>query len=352
MDFLFQWNYNSHNNITNYKGSIMFRNRDHDKNENNVTTTPTISSSKRNGFVSLDVETANSNPRSICSIGLVKFIDGKIIDEYYSLLNPEEEFNFFNTKIHGIKSIDVSDSPTFPEIYKEIIKFIDDLPVVAHFAQFDIKALSDAAKKYEVPINDFSYFCSYKLSKKALPNQLNYKLNTLTQYFNIELEHHNALSDAKAAGQIVNKLIENCNHQNLYEFLDSIGFNVLNRFSLIHSLSQDSKSNKLSELVKLSEDEIAKLNQNHPFYNAHFVFTGKLESMTRKEAAAQVIQVGGIPENNLSKNTKFLVVGEQDFHVVGETGLSSKMKKANQLLEKGQNIELLTETDFLKLLNI
>ena len=51
MDFLFQWNYNSHNNITNYEGSIMFRNRDHDKNENNVTTTPTISSSKRNGFV-------------------------------------------------------------------------------------------------------------------------------------------------------------------------------------------------------------------------------------------------------------------------------------------------------------
>lgn len=37
-----------------------------------------------------------------------------------------------------------------------------------------------------------------QLARETLPNIDNYKLNTLCEYFNIELNHHNALSNAKA----------------------------------------------------------------------------------------------------------------------------------------------------------
>ncbi|HEL0683175.1 TPA: DNA polymerase III subunit epsilon, partial [Streptococcus equi subsp. zooepidemicus] len=67
-------------------------------------------------YVALDVETANSFRGSICSIGLVKFQDGEVIDSFYSLINPEEEFDEFNIFIHGIMPDDVIGSPTFPEI--------------------------------------------------------------------------------------------------------------------------------------------------------------------------------------------------------------------------------------------
>ena len=72
--------------------------------------------------------------------------------------------------------------------------------------------------------------------------------------------------------------------------------------------------------------------------------------MTRKEANKAVALVGGILEKGVTNHTNILVVGEQDWRVVGVDGLSSKMKKAQSLLEKGHDIEIMTENDFIKLL--
>lgn len=47
-------------------------------------------------FISLDVETANWNPGSICQIGIAFFIDGQAIKRWSTLINPEEEFNSYN----------------------------------------------------------------------------------------------------------------------------------------------------------------------------------------------------------------------------------------------------------------
>ena len=73
--------------------------------------------------------------------------------------------------------------------------------------------------------------------------------------------------------------------------------------------------------------------------------------MTRKDAHKQIALLGGIAEKSVTNHTNILVIGEQDLKVVGSTGMSTKMKKAQRLLEKGNNIEILTENDFLKLLN-
>lgn len=99
-----------------------------------------------------------------------------------------------------------------------------------------------------------------------------------------------------------------------------------------------------------TEEEKAAMNPDHCFYGLYFCFTGKLERMTRKEANKAAALVGGIPEKGVTKNTNILVVGEQDWRVVGTDGLSSKMKKAQTLLEKGQDIEIMTENDFIRLL--
>ena len=61
---------------------------------------------------------------------------------------------------------------------------------------------------------------------------------------------------------------------------------------------------------------------------------------------------GANVEKNVTRKTNCLVVGEQDFKVVGEDGYSAKMKKAVSLLESGQRIEILTENDFIKLITI
>ena len=300
-------------------------------------------------YVALDVETANSFRGSICSIGLVKFQNGKVVDSFYSLINPEEDFDYRNINIHGITQKDILNSPIFPEIRQRIIDFIGTNIVVSHFAQFDIGALKDAYLKYNLDFDDVKFVCSYRLAKIALPGLINYKLKTLTKELNIKLEHHNALSDAKASGLILGYLLSANSYSDIDEFLYNYHYNktgLHGQYGFNRQLKGDYKSNLI---YQPTEEEKALMNPEHYFYGLYFCFTGKLERMTRKEANTIVALTGGIPEKSVTKNTNILVVGEQDWRVVGESGLSSKMKKAQSLLENGQNIEIMTEDDFIKM---
>ena len=300
-------------------------------------------------YVALDVETANSFRGSICSIGLVKFQNDKVVDSFYSLINPEEDFDYRNINIHGITQKDILNSPIFPEIRQRIIDFIGTNIVVSHFAQFDIGALKDAYLKYNLDFDDVKFVCSYRLAKLALPGLINYKLKTLTKELNIKLEHHNALSDAKASGLILGYLLSANSYSDIDEFLYNYHYNktgLHGQYGFNRQLKGDYKSNLI---YQPTEEEKALMNPEHYFYGLYFCFTGKLERMTRKEANTMVALTGGIPEKSVTKNTNILVVGEQDWRVVGESGLSSKMKKAQSLLENGQNIEIMTEDDFIKM---
>ena len=93
-----------------------------------------------------------------------------------------------------------------PKVRKAIVDFIGSDIVVAHFAQFDMGALNDVYNKYQLDYDDIKYICSYRLAKVAI-GQLNYKLKNLSKALNIQLDHHNALSDAKASRLILDHLL-------------------------------------------------------------------------------------------------------------------------------------------------
>ena len=84
-------------------------------------------------------------------------------------------------------------------------------------------------------------------------------------------------------------------------------------------------------------------------YAQNVAFTGKLSRLTRLEAMQMVLDIGGIPKNSVSKETDFLVVGQQDYRIVGEDGMSSKQEKAIKYKESGIDIEILSEEDFIGL---
>ena len=58
-------------------------------------------------FNSIDVETANQNRWSICQIGMCSVRNGKILDQWETLVNPEADFKPKNMEIHGIQEHDV-----------------------------------------------------------------------------------------------------------------------------------------------------------------------------------------------------------------------------------------------------
>ena len=112
-------------------------------------------------FVAIDFETANRNRASACSVGMTKVRDGIIADTYYSLINPECEFDVYNTYIHGIDSIMVQGEKTYAEIYTDILDFSEDLPLVAHYAPFDMGVIRDSNDRYSISDFKKQYFDSY-----------------------------------------------------------------------------------------------------------------------------------------------------------------------------------------------
>ncbi|WP_323704393.1 3'-5' exonuclease [Mammaliicoccus sp. Dog046] len=161
-----------------------------------------------NSFVALDFETANGNPESICSVGMVKVVDHQITETFYTLVNPKDYFSQMNIKIHKINPEDVIDSPTFDVVFPYMMDFIDDLPVVAHNAQFDMNVLFKSLVKLNIPVPSLTYFCSCILAKKTVNNH-RYGLSHMMTYYDIDFKgHHHALNDAKACAMITFRLLK------------------------------------------------------------------------------------------------------------------------------------------------
>jgi len=156
-------------------------------------------------FTAIDFETANYERTSACQIGIVVVKDGKIIEEFVSFIKPVPDYflSRFTDDIHGISKETVADAPTFQELWGKISEFIEYAPViVAHNAPFDMGVLKACLKYHDIRASLPGHLCTVKESRKKLPNLKNHTLSTVSDYFDIPLNHHEALSDARAAARI------------------------------------------------------------------------------------------------------------------------------------------------------
>ena len=66
-------------------------------------------------FVAIDFETANGRRSSVCSVGIVVVRGGKIVDKFYSLIEPAPNYyTYWTTEVHGLTRRDTDGQPTFP----------------------------------------------------------------------------------------------------------------------------------------------------------------------------------------------------------------------------------------------
>ena len=83
-----------------------------------------------------------------------------------------------------------------------------------------------------------------------------------------------------------------------------------------------------------------------------FAITGTLMSMTRHEAAQKVVDHGWRFKNNVTHETDFLIMGEQDFRKFKDGKKGNKLRSAEELLQAGHPIEIITEDDFMRMLDL
>lgn len=159
-------------------------------------------------FVAFDVETPNRLSNRMSAIGISVIEDGVIVDEYYSLVNPETHFDYFNTQLTGISEETVWDAPTFPEVWAQIEPILSDGLLVAHNAVFDMGVLKKCLNAYEIDWKPYvRYICTVQMGRRLLPG-MSHRLNALCDYYGIALDHHQAASDSRACAQILLRYLD------------------------------------------------------------------------------------------------------------------------------------------------
>ena len=171
-------------------------------------------------FVAIDFEIANAKWASACQISLVKVIAGELTDSWDSYISPQEAFqDLGNIQFgkHKISKDTYLSAPNLKTLWPEILKFIGDLPVVAHNAQFDIGVLNQSLASWNIPISNFETICSQKLAAALFPEPP-HTLKALTQKFEIPLlNHHDAKSDAVACAKLTLALAQLASLDNFSE---------------------------------------------------------------------------------------------------------------------------------------
>ncbi len=152
-------------------------------------------------FTAVDFETANGSSTSICQVGLVRVEQGKIVEEFECLVQPpNNDYHWGNVRVHGINRHQTIMSPNFKDVWPQIQHFFDNGHFVAHNVKFDAKCLIETLKFYQLAVPKFKQHCTVQIFKRNLA--------VLCQAYNIPLQHHNALSDARACAHLFLKYLK------------------------------------------------------------------------------------------------------------------------------------------------
>ena len=155
-------------------------------------------------FNAIDVETANSDPSSICQIGIVSVRDGIIKEQLSVLVNPEAQFSEFNVNLHGIDRPKVSRCPALPGLETQLRRWLEGSVLVSHTG-FDRRAMNGAMERYGLRPLRARWLDSSMVARRAWPQRYGRRWNLalIASELGIEFRHHDAVEDARAAGEIV-----------------------------------------------------------------------------------------------------------------------------------------------------
>lgn len=163
-------------------------------------------------YVVFDLETTGlfpgANDRIIEVATLRMSVDGRVLDEWSTLINPGRDLGA--THIHGVSAQEVADAPEFRELIGDLSQRLAGAVLVAHNVQFDLGFLS-----CEFARSGCSWPRVAALCTMTLPGRLGLRLPgrslaAACGHFGIawnEGRAHNALADARATGELLTCLL-------------------------------------------------------------------------------------------------------------------------------------------------
>lgn len=203
-------------------------------------------------FTAIDFEKGNNSMLSVCAVGICVVRNNIIEHEEYRLVRPPKQVNRFTRRcisINGIRPEDVIDKPNFSSVWRDLSQYFYNTTIVAHGLADADAIIFDALSGYyhlgfKIDYEHSRHICTYRLAQYAQLPELNgkFSLSEICQTWNIPLDHHDPLSDARASALILMKLSKKL-HKGLPEMQ-----------KMIHR----------PEFLRLSD--IGKIKKNIPYY--------------------------------------------------------------------------------------
>lgn len=306
-------------------------------------------------FVALDLETATWSKSSICEIGIAIVKDSKVVETKSWLVKPYRNwYDSFNISIHGITPEMTKNCPSFIEVWREVQPYLDNQIVVAHNTAFDMYALKYAFEENGMSYPNFKHFCSYRVARYCFKDTYSYSLPIICEAMGIPFNlHHRAGTDAEACAKVFIKSLELSGVEDLEELQFKYEFRC-GRFAegVFEGQRSVKKSASSGKSIKEYVGDPSKIDEDSYFYQKSVCFTGTCKWACRDTLLQTIADIGGFPQKGVNKSTQILVVGQQDYRRVGEDGMSSKQEKAMALKDAGQDIEVMSEEQFLSMLGV
>lgn len=293
-------------------------------------------------FVAIDFETANFTRASACSVGVVRVEGGELRNSTEWFIDPPGGAYFTNSFIHGITEADVIGAPSWSDTLDRLADFAGGLPFVA-YSGFDRGVYNAANTVTGMLDRGFDWRNAHTLARQRLvaPEHAlgDYRLPTVADYLGVPaFAHHSAVADAEACAAIVLRLAALDGHVGLGALWPERVYATRHRVYVPKG--------------PLPEPDLD-ADPDHPLYGQTVCFTGKLDSFTQGEAERIAADFGAVVEDNVTKRTTLVVVGQfSPAHLRAGTKLSNKAEKAAALAAKGQPLDIVDEDAFLTYINL
>lgn len=309
-------------------------------------------------YVVLDIETngIDSKYNSIIEISALRIKNNEIVDRFSTLVKPDsyyicskndnpeidylEEGNGiyyyyvddFIIKLTGINNTMLVNAPELETVLSNFFEFInDDDIIIGHNVNFDINFIYDDYLEYFQKYFQNDFVDTLRLSRKALKDLKHHTLKDISKQLNVtQTLEHRALADCETTYKC---------YEELKKYIKENNIDISVHKSIIFRAKDITTEN-------------TEFDETSPIYQKVFAFTGTLDKMTRKEAMQIVVDKGGINGDGVTKKTNFLVLGNNDYCKAIKDRKSSKHKKAEQLILKGQELQIISENVFYDMIDM
>lgn len=171
---------------------------------------PALRKAVQNTFIAFDVETTGLRKydHRITEIGAIKVENGVEVSRFAQLINPKMPIPQEVQELTGITDEMVADAPEIKEVLPAFFEFIQDHPIVAHNASFDLGFLDEEMRRAGFS-KQIQYADTLSMARRAFPGMINYRLGTLAKLLAVTSgTAHRAIGDCETLHSLVLRIVE------------------------------------------------------------------------------------------------------------------------------------------------